>query len=901
MKFSWWKPTSRTLLGSLLALALTLHSAAENAYPYKDIDYKHWAAQPAYLLGKYGYMPGLKEDVFGGEVALSRYQLALILNKLLGSREVSNSLVVVFTDIGPGHKYYEEISRVTRSGIMEMLTGTFDEKKAVSRQEFAQSMDRLLKYMSAQPPNAPRAKKIEFTDVDEPYKESVLQVANIWQLTEGYGNKSFKGKQDVTRFEALAMLSKAATLLSDEFRESMAQPMPSPPLDALIKASGAPVASASGNNMDNLDNMLHNMESPKPSAAMPTVSPSVAPTTVPTAKPTPAPTAVPTAKPTTAPTATPTAKPSPAPTVAPSPKPTAGPDDLENLLNNASAKPSTIPTAAPSPKPTITPTPKPSAPAPTAEPSDNLSALENLLNGSAKPTATPTSKPTAAPSPAPSPKPTAAPSPAPSPKPTAAPSPVPTAKPSTAPTAAPSVAPSPKPSASSDDLESLVTNASAQPTAVPSVKPSTAPTAAPSVKPSPTPTTTPSAKSSAGADDLESLVNTPKATPVPTASGGMADLENLLNTASAKPTAAPTVKPTTAPTPKPPAPTVKPTVPPTPKPAVPTAKALPTATPPPVLATPKPAPSGSSVDDLARELGVPVPSTKPVASPAVVASATPAAIDYIAQLNLVPADPESLLDIPIPQVAKPVIEPASPLPTMAPLGGVLRNHAILGVLTKPIFQEGLPGNLTASFPLNTQKSLLTVSTNIGLGFHFDGAYWLSQMPSPFLSKTGILLNVASQGGFTVDDVDVTETVHANLGLMYKAVSTERLDVAVGLDNYFRLTSSAKDPRNNYFQASRSYMGFGLKGLLGYRLFDWLTVEFSVAPHFVMHDLPNIQLAALPLKRFDVTSQLLLGFDIVRLGNQKITLNLGYQLYMLMGAGDGNQVSHGVFAGTGYHF
>ena len=91
---------------------------------------------------------------------------------------------------------------------------------------------------------------------------------------------------------------------------------------------------------------------------IPTVTPTVAPTTTPTQVPTPAPTMIPTPTPTVAPTQVPTPTPTVAPTTAPTPTvaPTTAPTQV----------PTPTPTVAPTTTPTQVPTPTPTVPTPAA-------------------------------------------------------------------------------------------------------------------------------------------------------------------------------------------------------------------------------------------------------------------------------------------------------------------------------------------------------------------------------------------------------------------------------------------------------------------------------------------------------------------------------------------------------
>src|SRR5690606_35493564 len=137
----------------------------------------------------------------------------------------------------------------------------------------------------------------------------------------------------------------------------------------------------------------------------------------------------------------------------------------------------------------------------------------------------------------------------------------------------------------------------------------------------------------------------------------------------------------------------------------------------------------------------------------------------------------------------------------------------------------------------TQQS---ISGDAGIAAHLNSMFWFGE-PYTALGNLGVNLDLASMGGYTFNTASVNDLVWAAVGVMYKLVSMPSFDLAAGLDGYFRMSSSSDDPRNNYFQASRSYIGMGARFVAAYRIWDPLTLELTVAPHYVMQDLSNIDL------------------------------------------------------------
>lgn len=550
------------------------------------------------------------------------------------------------------------------------------------------------------------------------------------------------------------------------------------------------------------------------------------------------------------------------------------------------------PTATATPTPTATKTPivLPSLPigTPTGKPSTD--SLENLL-GTPKPTVKPSAKP--APTPQPTPKPT--------------PSKKPVVKPTVKPSTKPSAKPTPKPSgkSSTSDLENLLNNSTiAKPT--PSADTSAlekllnkkpTPSAKPSAKPTPKPTPKATPKPSVDPSKLKNIFATPtpkpSAKPVtkPSTKANTDSLEKLLG--SPKPT--PSKKPVVKPTPKA---SSKPSTKPTPKPS---GKPI-------VAKTPAPKPSASSgkmsLDALEAEL-------KRLSDPKALPSSKPPAIKPSVKPSIKPAGPDSLIKVPLPS-AKPSVAPSgkpeSPKPSTDPGAfkqGPLSNRVLLMGNYRMIYDERVPDSLKQE--LQMPDSEQTVSGDAGAAVFLDAYYWLEGDNSP-LSKLGFNLGLSSLGGIsftsntTSQSAELTDIVNTNLAVMYKLVASPNFDLAAGLDGYFRLTTSSEDPRNHYFLASRSYIGIGAKFQTAYRIFEPLSIELSVAPHYVIQDLPNIQLSSLPLSRFDVQVGALINWNMFKIGDNDVSLNAGYQGLLLMDLGsEGSQALHGVTFGAGYHF
>ena len=216
---------------------------------------------------------------------------------------------------------------------------------------------------------------------------------------------------------------------------------------------------------------------------------SIAPTdtpAVPTSTPTAAPSLIPTSNPTVTPASTPTKAPSILPTLKPSSTPTAAPTVIPT--GNPTVTPASTPTKAPSILPTVKPSSTPTA-APSVIPTSNPTVTPASTPTKA-PSILPTVKPTSTPTAAPTVIPTSNPTVTPASTPTKTPSILPTVKPTSTPAITPSVIPTSNPTVTPASTPTKVP-ATEAPTATPAVTPTTTPTVAPTATPTATPTVTP--------------------------------------------------------------------------------------------------------------------------------------------------------------------------------------------------------------------------------------------------------------------------------------------------------------------------------------------------------------------------------------------------------------------------
>lgn len=115
--------------------------------PSGDIPVRHWAAGPLRQVLGYGLMTGTQELNFHGSLKVSRYMLALTLNRIFAFLQVEPVKMQARSthDVPDSHWASEAVRRLVAAGIFEPdASGRFNGERPATRYELAETMVKLL-------------------------------------------------------------------------------------------------------------------------------------------------------------------------------------------------------------------------------------------------------------------------------------------------------------------------------------------------------------------------------------------------------------------------------------------------------------------------------------------------------------------------------------------------------------------------------------------------------------------------------------------------------------------------------------------------------------------------------------------------------------------------------------
>lgn len=339
----------------------------------------------------------------------------------------------------------------------------------------------------------------------------------------------------------------------------------------------------------------------------------------------------------------------------------------------------------------------------------------------------------------------------------------------------------------------------------------------------------------------------------------------------------------------------------TPVPVIPTP--IPTPLPTQVPVTPQtPMPTPIPIIPTPLPVITPVPLVTPVATQTPVPVMTPVISVPTPEVSAIPST------IPTP-VATPVQENTS----TSSSNNILRSQFTLRGIYNFMYSESIP----PVFPINLETTR-SLDDSLGLAVNGDLSYWFKDFDTPFIKDMGLTVGFNTMGAYAypratslvASDTLINETFKINIALLYKLFKSQDIEFAAGLEGYMRNTSrDSQKPVDSYWRASKSYIGIGAKGLLGWRVMDKLVVETAIGAHYVPQTInekivyPNTQPSTgqegNTIDRFGIELGLNGRYDILQFGSNWLYADLGVNGRFLLG--DGSQTIAGGGGGIGISF
>ena len=192
-------------LSFVLLLSMnTIAFSAEN--PFSDVPAGHWAYDAVTVLAANGINEGYGDGTFRGDNNITRYEAATMLAKILEKKYgYSDGKGVNFLDVPSGHWAHYSVKSLSEAGISQGYSdGNFHGNRNITRYEMASLISKFVSKSGILTTGA-----MPFSDVPEEHwaSEFVRKLANRG-INEGYGDGTFRGDNNITRYEAAMMLAR---------------------------------------------------------------------------------------------------------------------------------------------------------------------------------------------------------------------------------------------------------------------------------------------------------------------------------------------------------------------------------------------------------------------------------------------------------------------------------------------------------------------------------------------------------------------------------------------------------------------------------------------------------------------------------------------------------------------
>lgn len=227
------------LLSNVLAIA-TPAFASTASQAFKDVPQGHWAEKGIEELSiKRGVMHGFSDLTFRGAQPFTRLQFALLISELIREVEkmtgtslaLNGSTQAMYQDISVSPEREIVLKLANRYHLYEGISGihptAFRGDQAITRYEVARTFNNLLRLAEQKDVVHPK-KGIEqrhFIDIaaSDPNASVVDSISNRYGIMIGFPDSSFRGADQLTRYEFAATAWNTVPMILELVRETMYQ------------------------------------------------------------------------------------------------------------------------------------------------------------------------------------------------------------------------------------------------------------------------------------------------------------------------------------------------------------------------------------------------------------------------------------------------------------------------------------------------------------------------------------------------------------------------------------------------------------------------------------------------------------------------------------------------------
>ena len=180
------------------------------ANPFRDVPAGHWAYNAVIKLAREGIFNGYGDGTFRGNRNITRYEAATFLARVMATFKSNNfSEKLKFTDVPNNHWAYNYVVFVAKNGINKGYDdNTFRGERYITRYEMAQMIANFLEISIESNRTAN-----PFSDVTSSHwaVDAVINLTNKG-IINGYGDGTFRGNRNITRYEAAIMVARAEAI-----------------------------------------------------------------------------------------------------------------------------------------------------------------------------------------------------------------------------------------------------------------------------------------------------------------------------------------------------------------------------------------------------------------------------------------------------------------------------------------------------------------------------------------------------------------------------------------------------------------------------------------------------------------------------------------------------------------